>query len=902
MHDPAIIEQHRPLIRKIAAESMVLLKNVSAQLPLPQGCELALFGYGAYRLIKGGAGSADIFSGSTVEIVDALLDAEKSGRLALDKTLLEKYRNDENFQPDEMDVAAAAADNRIALWIISRNSGEGLDRTDTDGDFRLSADELRLLELLKKYFGSKVVVVLNTCGVTAVRMLKESSAVSAVLYAGLPGGDAGNAIADVLLGRVNPSGRLVDTWAEKYSDYPSSASFRSSAFRVDYEEGVFVGYRWFESAAEEQAKVVYCFGHGLSYTEFKHDVVGFEVCGNVVKASCRITNVGTYAGQESIGLWSSFKSPSLLDRPAVELRDFAKTPLLQSQESCDLCLSVNIDELAVFDDGNFLDSFGSWVLEKGKYEFFLGGSVRELILAGDCNIHENTVISTPGCKLTNGMRRKLAPGGKILERNNFIAEQPDADHDNMTVESSFIDVLGEQRKIDEAQFEKSGEKHLNLTDVGKNGITLDDFVDQFTPRELLSLCQAQLPTFPHGTAGIGNLRKYLVPNPQTADGPAGVRLAVPTSCLPSPLLVACSWDKDLIFQLGAIMGREAAENDIDIMLAPGMNIHRDPLCGRNFEYYSEDPLISGMTAAFMVQGIQSCGTSATLKHFAVNNKEEYRFFCSSMVSERALREIYLKNFEFAVKIGKPHCIMSAYNYLNNFKVSTFRNLLTGVLRDEWGFDGLVMTDWRNDSHLWQELLAGNDIKMPFGYPEELEMALGKLGTLLPLETVKCSAKRVLALVMKTRKFRELYMGRVFELTTDKTLTIQPDEISEISCNITRLDICNDQYSRLCHSRLCKDQRNNDIFIKYYIRSQAGRYKFSVRTGTIYSTTELELVIDGSSCGCLKVNPTGGMYNFQTLDGWEFELTEGEHTFQLYTRDSTDKNSANIGAIFINHSK
>ena len=558
--------------------------------------------------------------------------------------------------------------------------------------------------------------MLNICGVMAVRAFAEAPEVAAVLYAGLPGGEAGHAIADVLLGKVNPSGRLADTWADKYEDYPSSESFRRSKFRVDYEEDIFVGYRWFESAPDERKKVVYCFGHGLSYTAFDCLNIGFAANRQKVRAVCRITNVGKVPGRTSIGLWSAMASSGCLERPVCELRDFAKTPLLAPGAFAEVALEVALSELAVFDENGVIAEPGSWVLEKGRYQFYLGGSVRERRAAGIADIPRNQVISVPGLKLTNGMKRRLAPGKAAVERRNFFAEQPDADSGDLAVESSFIDVLGERRKVDESLFARTEKTCVKLTDVGKNGVTLDDFINQLTPRELLGLCQAQLPTFPHGTAGIGNLRQYNVPNLQTADGPAGVRLAVPTSCLPSPLLAACSWDKEAAYDLGRIMGREAAANSIDVMLAPGLNLHRDPLCGRNFEYYSEDPVISGLTAACMVRGIQSTGTSATLKHFAANNKEEYRFFSSSMVSERALREIYLKNFEFAVKLGKPHCIMSAYNYVNHIKVSTFRNLLTGVLRDEWGFDGLVMTDWRNDSHLYQELLAGNDIKMPFGYP------------------------------------------------------------------------------------------------------------------------------------------------------------------------------------------
>ncbi len=896
--DMELMARHRPALRRIAAESMVLMKNDPAALPLREGRRVALFGAAQFHLVKGGAGSADVFNGATVELADALLEAEAQGRLQLEHDLLDNYREDADFAPAPTAVAAAAARCDAAVWILSRNSGEGLDRQDAEGDFRLSRAETELLALLKRHFPGRLAVVLNTCGVLGIRELAEAPEVAAILFAGLPGGEAGHAIADVLLGAVNPSGRLVDTWAAAYADYPSSASFRRSKFRVDYEEGVFVGYRWFEACQSEQAKVVYCFGHGLSYTAFTHELLAFHADGDAIRARCRVANAGRVAGRESLGLWSELETPSRLDRPAAELRGFAKTPLLQPGQSADLELSCKAGDLAVFDEDGILAPPGSWVVEQGRYRITLGGSVRERFAAGKVDFTEDRCLSTPGLKLTPGLRRTLVPGKAPAVRGTFVAEQPDADSEDLSVESSFIDALGESPKPAAREAASEATQKIQLSEVGGNGITLDDFLDQLSPRELLGLCQAQLPAFPHGTAGIGDLRQYGVPNPQTADGPAGVRLAVPTSSLPSPMLAACSWDHEAIFELGAVMGREADANGIDIMLAPGLNLHRDVLCGRNFEYYSEDPVLSGTIAASMVRGIQSTGTSATLKHFAANNKEEYRFFCSSMVSERALREIYLRNFEIAVRIGRPHCIMSAYNSLNGVKVSTFRNLLTGILRDEWGFDGLVMTDWRNNSHLWQELLAGNDIKMPFGYPEELEMALGKLGTLLPLEAVRRSARRVLELVRKTRKFRDHDLGRVFELTRARPLVILPQEISEISCNITRLEVCDDAFSRLCHARLCKDQRGQDVFIRYCLRAEAGRYRLSARTAAVHDTTRLEAVVDGKSLGLLPVAPTGGMHAFQTTGPWEFTLDAGEHDLKIYTRDTTDTHFASLGALRI----
>ncbi len=896
MYDPMVIEAHRAPIRKMASEGMVLLKNDFKHLPLAKNSKIALFGRNQIDFFKGGLGSGDVFCGSVVNLLEALENEEKSfGTISLDKNLVAEYRSNLDYIPTEDAVKKSSENSDYALWVIGRNSTEGLDRYAKEGDFYLSKSEKDLLKLFEKYFDGRVIVVLNICGVISLAELSSSSAVSAILYAGLPGMEGGNALVDVLIGRVNPSGRLVDTFCGVYDDYPSSSILRSSKFQVDYEEDIFVGYRYFESAESEKSKVIYPFGHGLSYTEFKTEVKSFETSDAQIKAVIKVSNIGQTAGKISLALYSTPIFNSKVERCAVELKSFGKTPLLEAGTSCELVLEFSTEELAFFDEKGDVAIEGSWVIEKGEYLITCGGSVRERFEVGTFSQKSDVVLSSPGLKFVREMSAKRRPG-KAVEKRNLITDIQDKGLE-LEVVSSFINYVKDDNLGKEFDEKKAVKKVHTLYDVADGKVTMDEFLDQLSDRELVGLCQAKFPTFPHGTAGIGNMREYGIPNPQTADGPAGVRLAVATSCFPCETLLAQSWDIDNLFLMGKIMGEEALNTGIDIMLAPGMNLHRDPLCGRNFEYYSEDPMISGYMAAYMVRGLQSTGVSATLKHFAANNKEEYRFYSSSVVSERALREIYLKNFEYAIKIGKPNCIMSSYNLINWIKVSCCYNLLTGVLRDEWGYEGFVMTDWRNDSNLWQELLAGNDAKMPFGYPEELEMALARLDKLLPREVVRKSAARILRVIMTTPKFKNHDFGTVFELGKDKELVINANELSEISCNITRLEESGD--GGLNHTRLCKDQRDKDVYIIYRLNvREAGTYAVGVRTATTFDTVSLEVTVDDESCGLIKVANTGDWQKYQTTGQWQMDLTEGEHELKLYTRATNASGFANIGRVII----
>jgi len=289
-----------------------------------------------------------------------------------------------------------------------------------------------------------------------------------------------------------------------------------------------------------------------------------------------------------------------------------------------------------------------------------------------------------------------------------------------------------------------------LKDVAEGSLSLDKFVSQMTNEELAHLLGGQPNTSVANTFGIGNLPEYGVPNIMTADGPAGLRITpecgINTTAFPCSTLLACSWNRDIVYRVGMAAAKEVKENNIAMWLTPAINIHRSPLCGRNFEYYSEDPYLTGILAGEMVKGIQSQHISCSVKHFAFNNKETNRRNSDSRVSERAAREIYLKAFEIIVKEAKPWCIMSSYNIINGHRASECRDLLTGILRDEWGYDGLVTTDWWNLAEHYKEVLAGNDVKMACGFPHSLIAAV-EAGVLTREDMLVC-AKRVLDLILK----------------------------------------------------------------------------------------------------------------------------------------------------------
>lgn len=422
--------------------------------------------------------------------------------------------------------------------------------------------------------------------------------------------------------------------------------------------------------------------------------------GDRITVSGTIKNTGSYAGKEVVQLYYSAPAGKIT-KPAIELCGFCKTKLLAPNESETVVLKFDINQMASYDDLGDIEK-SAYVLEKGEYKIFVGNSIRNLTeldykfaLSEDKIVEKLTQYCTP---------QKL---GKRLTATGEYIDVPDCD----IKQKNFPCEYNCERKIPE------NDKDIKLLKQVANGeVTLDDFITQLTDEELMALLLGTKKTGVANTDGMGGIAKYGILAPMTTDGPAGVRIdmgtGIRTTAFPVATMLACSWNTDILEKIGVAGALEAKENNLSMWLTPALNIHRSPLCGRNFEYFSEDPFISGKMAAAMVRGIQSQKIVATPKHFACNNKETNREESDSIVSERAVREIYIKGFEICVKEAKPHMIMTSYNRLNGVRTSENEELITGILRGEWEYDGLVTTDWWNRGARDKEIIAGNDIHMP----------------------------------------------------------------------------------------------------------------------------------------------------------------------------------------------
>ena len=776
-------KEHIALSRMAAGEGMVLLKNEKNTLPIRRGTKVALFGKGTVDYVKGGGGSGDV----TVEYIRNLYEGmkikEDEGKVEVFDKLAKYYEKDIQKQyadgavpgmtvepelPDEL-LNEAREYTDTAVITICRFSGEGWDRKCEaaqdgyvldgeekrnselsakifeNGDFCLTNAENAMVEKVKKAF-PHVIVVMNVGGIVDTKWFRDCDEIQSVLMAWQGGMEGGLATADILCGDVNPSGKLSDTYAKDLEDYPSTANFHESAFYVDYTEDIYVGYRYFETIPGAAERVNYPFGFGLSYTDFDWKMTGASEENGVITVLTEVTNTGKTAGKEVIQLY--YGAPQgKLGKPAKVLGAFKKTSLLQPGERQILTLKLPVDQMASYDDlGKVCRS--AYVLEAGEYAIYIGTNVRDAAkIDFTYVVKEDTITEQLSRKAApyHLQKRMLADGSyEELPQREYVEEEGLPRQDKYAIGLPCPDTRG-QKGID---FLDS--KGVHFSDVADGKMTLDEFMDILTLDDCINLLGGQPNTGCANTFGMGNLPEYGVPNVMTADGPAGLRIlskcGVNTTAWPCATLLASTWDEELVEKVGKAGAEEVKENNISIWLTPACNIHRSPLCGRNFEYYSEDPYLAGKTGAAMVRGIQSQHIGASVKHFAANNKETNRKDSDSRVSERALREIYLKQFEIIVKESHPYTIMSSYNLLNGIHTSENKELLTGILRDEWGFDGIVTTDWWTFGEHYRETKAGNDIKMAAGYPERIKEAYEK-GLITEAE-IRLSARRILNMILK----------------------------------------------------------------------------------------------------------------------------------------------------------
>lgn len=799
-------EDNREISYRAALEGIVLLEN-DGTLPLAPG-KIALYGAGAGMTIKGGTGSGEVNERHAVTILEGL---ERAGFTVTTERWIEEYENlyregEEEYRKDfqrklrrmtpseimnymsvpyqypfgqpitEQDINESDTDT--CIYVIARQAGEGSDKRLEGGEYALSDEEKTNIEVCAAAY-EKMIVVINTGASFDLGFLNEIGGINAVVFFAQQGMEGGRAFADLISGRISPSGKTADTWAKRYEDIPFAEEYSYLNGNVDeeyYREGIYVGYRYFDSFGVEPR---YPFGYGLSYTEFSVETERTEVipADDAVSVNVRVkvTNTGTrFSGKEVVQLYVSCPQTGA-PKEYQKLAAFAKTEELKPGHSGEVCLCFDLRDMAYFREED-----ASYVLEAGDYVVRVGTSSRDTQPAAVIVLDEDAVteICRPVCGRDVPVREIEPP------EMEDTAEQQDEDVERIAVKAADIPAVRRHRYESEASgkaLDKETEKLLNsLTEEEMCELTVGAGMNGKGPRYF------EAP----GSAGYttGRLLDRGIPNICLADGPAGLRLqrvstvtrggrvkgTTPTisamkyfpeivkkftlgnpekqpcvyqfaTSFPVALSIAQSWNTELAREVGEAVGKEMEAYGVTYWLAPALNIHRNPLCGRNFEYYSEDPLLSGKTAAAVTRGIQSRrGCFATVKHFCCNNQEDNRNRTNANINERALREIYLRGFRIAVEEGRPGAVMSSYNKVNGNYVNNSRELLTGVLRCEWGFDGLVMTDWLATgkglgSHVLAQA-AGNDLIMPggSGAVRELKKAV-KSGELKKEELRRCAA-------------------------------------------------------------------------------------------------------------------------------------------------------------------
>ncbi len=795
-------EKTRAVARRAAAEGMVLLEN-NGVLPLKEGAALALFGRGARGTVKGGTGSGDVNSRNTVTVDQGLRNA---GFLIVNDRFLDRYDAlfAENRQKWEKAIYAAAGEERdphklykahagvlpelpdlpilpedvagadAVVYVISRVSGEFADRHAEKGDYYLSDREDEELAILGSC-GLPVIVLLNVGGVMDLSFT-DRYRTDALLLMSQAGSEGGNAAADVLSGKVNPSGRLTDTWAVRYEDYPSSASFshRNGCLTEEYyTEGIYVGYRYFDSFGVQPR---YPFGYGLSYTRFACEVTGAELCGQEVRVRVRVGNTGGCAGRQVIQLYAACPSGELTAERR-RLTAFGKTGLLAPGETETLSLSFRLHQLGVYHEGK-----SAWILQAGEYGIFAGENAGSLIPAVKLRAAETLLIEqlSPICELTECLA-EIRPENPQEDLSRFTFPCPELAVTEVLPFPAFTGA-----GADPAVLKKAREIAASMTLRDKACLTVG--ARSAMAGEIVGVQAHSVP----GAAGeTVAFARYGIPAMVLADGPAGVRINADyeidpatgeiiqpadwfemlerrffnkvirhegaelryqiTTAVPIGTLLAQSFDTALAEEVGRAVAEELRAFGIAVWLAPGMNIHRNPLCGRNFEYYSEDPLVSGSMAAAVTKGVQHRpGVGVSIKHFACNNQEDNRMHVNEMISERALREIYLKGFEIAVKTADPMTIMTSYNRINGIHSANNRDLCTVAARQEWGFRGFIMTDWSTTngggSSAAKCIAAGNDLVMPGKDSDIQEIVDAAEGRRLPHLTAEKLDESVVRLI------------------------------------------------------------------------------------------------------------------------------------------------------------
>lgn len=855
---------------------IVMLKNDGA-LPLKQGGTAAVFGRIQLHYYKSGTGSGGMVNVSKViGITDGLLDAGYK----LDEQLLNAYREWDEQNPfdhgegwggepwsqkempltDEL-VGGAASRADAAIVIIGRTAGEEMDNKLEKGAFLLSDLEEDMLRRVTSAF-DKTVVLLNTGGLIDMSFM-DRYPVSAVMYVWQGGMVGGAGTAAVLTGEVSPSGKLPDTIAYEISDYPSDKFFGSGDMDC-YGEDIYVGYRYFETFAKDRVR--FPFGFGMSYTSFDLTASDFKLDGDKVTGSVNVKNTGSTPGREVVQIYCSAPQGKL-GKPARVLCGFDKTRALQPGESQTLCFEIPLESVASYDDSGVTGHKSAWILEQGGYVFYAGADVRSASEAYSLTLPETVVRQ---CKSALGpltaFKRMVDSSGKPeFEDVPLTGEAFPHDHAKLPAEIPQI-----------------GDRGIRLADVVNGKNTLEEFTAQLTDYDLSCIIRGEGMGSPKVTAGtaaaFGGVSDTLtalgIPCACCDDGPSGMRLDCGTKAfsLPNGTLLASTFDRPLMTELFTFMGLEMHTNQVDCLLGPGMNIHRHPLNGRNFEYFSEDPYLTGEMASAELAGLHSTGAEGTIKHFCGNNRETRRHFLDSVISERALREIYLRGFEKAVKKGGAKSVMTTYGQVNGVWTAGNYDLVTGILRDDWGFDGFTMTDWwaninrrgkaPDKSDFAAMAMAQNDV-----YMVTADGAACNDNTLDSLKSGELTRGELQRNAMNILRFLTTThaMKRVMGCDDETEIINRPADAGDVdSTDIEFHDI--DEDLTLDLTGITTEKGSSYAFGLNV--SKPGVYKVTLTASSTLSElaqTSVSIFALGSPCGMFTFNGTGGAPVSQTKD-------------------------------------
>ncbi|ACV22789.1 Thermostable beta-glucosidase B [Slackia heliotrinireducens] len=798
--------EHNQTVRTLAPECTLLLRS-DGSFPLEAPCRIALFGNGARNTLRGGTGSGDVYSREITGIEQGLAEA---GFTVTTKKWLDDYdalyaaAKDEwrtNLKKGKRGFAAIMSamgsampepdydlpidyDGYAAVYVVSRISGEGMDRTEARGDMRLSETEIRDIQALDKKF-EKFLLVLNVSGVID---LSEIPDVRNILLLSQIGAQSGLVFADLLLGRSYPSGKLSTTWSA-LEDYCPIGEFGNQD-DTRYLEGVYVGYRYFDSVG---VKALFPFGFGLSYTAFDIQTTDVTADGTTVQARAHITNMGGFRGKEVVQLYVSVPSGKL-DQPYQALAAFAKTPELAPGESCDVTMRFAMEDLASYDvdDQAYILEPGSYILRVGsssvdtqaEAEVVLDRQVtvrRAKAVLGSCGFKDwAPCVPTDACEdpaprtlridaeAFTTVETSPAPAGDIPTIVKQMTDEELCLVNIGNISGGFLSVVGNaSNKV-----------------AGAAGDFTSAFVDRGFP----------LTVTADGPAGLRISREYVVDKKGVVQPIGNDKLTIIGDALPKSIValsdrfarrpkrgetvheqyctmipiataVAQSFNVQVAEALGDIVGSEMERFGVDLWLAPALNIHRNIRCGRNFEYYSEDPLLSGKMAAAVTRGVQAhSGCGVTIKHYAANNQETNRYKNNSLVSERAMRDIYLKGFGICVREAAPKAAMTSYNLVNGVRTAEHKGLIERILRDEFGFNGVVMTDWivhpmfkggkYAEPQSWKIAKAGGNVVMP-GSKEDYKVLVEGLKTgLVSREQLEANAAVMYRLAKELNETRD----------------------------------------------------------------------------------------------------------------------------------------------------